>query len=469
MCVPLRKVDDKEAGPSDYRLIALLNLLGKVYESVIEVRIGRYLEQLRNVPSEELAREGVEDISNMQYGFRHDCEGRSTCDAKFNLTQTIRANARRKRKTYACFLDIKKAYPRTNHAILLKKCWDQGLRGPIYATIDSHLTDRKHVVQLGDGAELQEEQFYPVERGLAEGSLISPVLFTIYINSIVSKIRAAGRGVVLRNKAGKEYELGCLLYADDLVIIAESVEDLNAMLQAAYEWACEHQTEFNLDKGKTEYMVFGGDGLTGEEIWLGDQAVREVLEYRYLGLMLHQKLGWCGNSSIDHLEQKQQHNEDKKEDPTAQPPTRTVSGGQNNKGWSFMTQIKKWAIKMYNKRGVASCMGATPTEFSTATSKNIYRTFVEPVASYDTPVWSQDATNDEELEQEQATCAKHILGVPHSAKVNPAAVRSELGLMSLKRRREIADLIYLGRIQRLVNTDWNENSSNGYKEKMLVR
>ena len=98
---------------------------------------------------------------------------------------------------------------------------------------------------------------------------------------------------------------------------------------------------------------------------------------------------------------------------------------------------------MYNKRGVASCMGATPTEFSTATSKNIYRTFVEPVASYDTPVWSQDATNDEELEQEQATCAKHILGVPHSAKVNPAAVRSELGLMSLKRRREIADLIYL--------------------------
>ena len=169
------------------------------------MRIGRYLEQLlRNVPSEELAREGVEDISNMQYGFRHDCEGRSTCDAKFNLTQTIRANARRKRRTYACFLDIKKAYPRTNHAILLKKCWDQGLRGPIYATIDSHLTDRKHVVQLGDGAELQEEQFYPVERGLAEGSLISPVLFTIYINSIVSKIRAAGRGVVLRNKAGKE-------------------------------------------------------------------------------------------------------------------------------------------------------------------------------------------------------------------------------------------------------------------------
>ena len=125
------KVDDKEAGPSDYRLIALLNLLGKVYESVIEVRIGQYLEQLRNVPSEELAREGVEDISNMQYGFRHDCEGRSTCDAKFNLTQTIRANARRKRRTYACFLHIKKAYPRTNHAILLKKCWEQAARADL--------------------------------------------------------------------------------------------------------------------------------------------------------------------------------------------------------------------------------------------------------------------------------------------------------------------------------------------------
>ena len=75
----------------------------------------------------------------------------------------------------------------------------------------------------------------------------------------------------MTNSKGEVYELGCLLYADDLVIIAENAEDLNHMLAAAYEWACEHQTEFNLGKNKTEYMVFGAQGLGKDIIMLGDK------------------------------------------------------------------------------------------------------------------------------------------------------------------------------------------------------
>ena len=334
MCVPLRKVDDNEAGPDDYRLIALLNLIGKVYENVIDVRIGRYLEQLRNVPPAELQAQDMDDISNVQYGFRRDPEGRSTCDAKWNLANVIRANARIKKKTIVCFLDIRKAYPRSNHSFLLKTCYKQGFREHLYSTIDSHLTDRRHVVQLGDSVDdLKNEHFYPIDRGLAEGSLLSPVLFTIYINSIVSRIKAAGRGVVLTNSKGEVYELGCLLYADDLVIIAENAEDLNLMLAAAYEWACEHQTEFNLGKNKTEYMVFGAQGLGKDIIMLGDNRVEEVLEYRYLGHLFKQELGWFGNQSIDYMEaEKAKLDED-------QIPKRMNSSGSNGAGWAWYESI----------------------------------------------------------------------------------------------------------------------------------
>ena len=439
MCVPLRKVDDKEAGPDEYRLIALLNLIGKIYESVIEVRIGRFLEQLRNVPEVELKREGVEDISNMQYGFRHDPEGRSTCDAKWNLANVIRAHARRRKKTYACFLDIKKAYPRTNHAVLLKACHKQGVRGHLYSTIDSHLTDRRHIIQLGHSTEdLKEEHFYPIERGLAEGSLLSPVLFTIYINSIVSRIRAAGRGVTLTNSKGEEYELGCLLYADDLVIIAENADDLNQMLAAAHEWACEHQTEFNFGKNKTEYVVFGGQGLGNDTIMLGNTQIQESLEYRYLGHPFSQELGYIGNRSIDYEVKKNEN-----------APKRTTSGGQGNKGWSFSPHIKSTAMRMYNKRGIAKCMGGTAGQFSIRISRTIYKTFIESLATFDTPVWAQDATKDENLEREQVTCAKQILGIPTGAKVCNEAVRSELGIMSLKMHRNIADLIYAYRLSNM--------------------
>ena len=114
-----------------------------------------------------------------------------------------------------------------------------------------------------------------------------------------------------------------------------------------------------------------------------------------------------------------------------------------------MPYVANTATRVHNKRGIAKRMGATPSEFSTQTSVDIYRTFVEPTASYDTPAWSQDVISDTVLEQAQITCAKMILGIPDDAKVNGAAVRSELGLMSLKRRRDIADLVYLWRIRNL--------------------
>ena len=117
---------------------------------------------------------------------------------------------------------------------------------------------------------------------------------------MASRIRAAGRGVTMTNSKGEEYELGCLLYADDLVIIAENAEDLNLMLAAAHEWACEHQTEFNFGKNKTEYVIFGGQGLGNDTIMLGNTQIQESLEYRYLGHPFSQELGYNGNRSIDY-------------------------------------------------------------------------------------------------------------------------------------------------------------------------
>ena len=196
VCVPLAKSKDREAPATDYRMIALLSIIGKIYENLIEKRIATMVEQQRNVPG-DVGEDDIKPLAEEQNGFRHD--KRSCNDAAWLLSGVIRANGRRKKKTYVAYLDIKKAYPKTNHAILLNAVWNQGIRGPLYATIESHLRDRKHKI-LVNGVHTES---YDVSVGLAEGSLLSPVLFSIFINSIVTEINTVGEGVVLGTDSGK--------------------------------------------------------------------------------------------------------------------------------------------------------------------------------------------------------------------------------------------------------------------------
>ena len=48
-----------------------------------------------------------------------------------------------------------------------------------------------------------------------------PTLFNLYIEELIARIRFSGRGV----KVG-DGRLGCLAYADDIVLMAESKEDM---------------------------------------------------------------------------------------------------------------------------------------------------------------------------------------------------------------------------------------------------
>ena len=77
-----------------------------------------YLENQSSASGFDSKNPSLEDA---QCGFR---PGRSCLDASWTLSQIVQARGRKKQKTYTCFVDMKKAYPRTSPDFVIKEIVD---------------------------------------------------------------------------------------------------------------------------------------------------------------------------------------------------------------------------------------------------------------------------------------------------------------------------------------------------------
>ena len=84
-----------------------------------------------------------------------------------------------------------------------------------------------------------------------------------------------------------------LLFADDIVLLADSQEGLQRSLDIAWRYSRRWRFNFNLGKDKSEVMVLGGQ-VPGERFCLGEGHMKVVREYCYLGVVLMEE-GWWDN------------------------------------------------------------------------------------------------------------------------------------------------------------------------------
>ena len=85
----------------------------------------------------------------------------------------------------ALFIDLSKDFDTVDHAILLCKLSLIGLGWDACRWFHDYLKDRGQAVRV-DGIQLE-----PLElvKGVQQGSILSPLLFTLYINNIGDEIR----------------------------------------------------------------------------------------------------------------------------------------------------------------------------------------------------------------------------------------------------------------------------------------
>ena len=238
----------------NYRGIAVDNLLLKLWSTVLNARLERYLE-------------ATNGLSAMQGGFRHL---RGTPESVLALAETVRASivgngAGTGRDVELVFVDIKVAYDSVLHPLLWKCCLDKGVKGRFLASLQAiyrQASARVHTAgELLDGV--------PLLRGVLQGNPLSPVLFNMYIDGAIGELSAMRRpdgrpyGLLLP-RVGNPHQHGlqtaasddflqCLFFADDGTLVETDHAALQTMLD--HLSSCFSALGLEINVKKTKWMI----------------------------------------------------------------------------------------------------------------------------------------------------------------------------------------------------------------------
>ena len=264
--VPIFKNQGDRASPLNYRPISLLNIISKVFESLINKSLVSHLES-----------NGL--FSDAQYGFRSK---RSTADLLTVITERISASLDKKGEARLVALDISKAFDRVWHPGLLHKLRSYGISGKIFDTIKSFLSDRKLRVVL-DG---QHSSTYVVTSGVPQGSILGPILFLLFINDlpdhIMSKVAIFADDTSIYSCADKKLD-----EADRITAANEVTSDLAKVSSWGKDWLVNFNTK------KTHLLSVNNYKNTHDApISMDENNLTEDESIRLLGLSISSNLSW---------------------------------------------------------------------------------------------------------------------------------------------------------------------------------
>jgi hypothetical protein len=126
--------------------------------------------------------------------------------------------------------------------------------------------------------------------GVEQRDVCSPVLFSLFINELALDIINNGRhGVSLSNDI---VQLLLLLFADDMILLSETVIGLQTQLNSLCRAASRLQLKVNMNKSNIVVFRKGGYLAASERWFYNDCRMKVVNSYKYLGICFSTKLSF---------------------------------------------------------------------------------------------------------------------------------------------------------------------------------
>ena len=264
---PIYKRKGDPLQPENYRPITILSCFGKLFTSVLNIRLQTFLEEY-NILEEN------------QAGFR---AGYSTTDHIFVLHSLIELLKTKKMKLYCSFIDFSKAFDSVWRIGLWQKLIGNNINGKLFRIIHNMYQNIKSCVSFSG----EQSNYFKSFKGVRQGENLSPVLFALFLNDLETYlIQKNCRGIDIDFSGGQlvlYLKLFILLYADDTVIFGTDVESFQHSLNIFYEYSNLWKLDINFSKSKI--MIFGSRNDDRLQFKLGDNVISICKEFKYLGII----------------------------------------------------------------------------------------------------------------------------------------------------------------------------------------
>ena len=280
--IPIHKKNDKN-DVNNYRGITLVSCLSKVFTGILNKRLNDWAEKYKI-------------LTDCQFGFRKNY---STTDAIFVLNSIVQHSLNHGKKLYCAFIDLKKAFDSIYLNGLWLKLFNLGVKGKLLRIVHDMYSNIKLKIRSCNSY----SEYFEVAIGLKQGEILSPLMFSIFINDLDIHLRGDNAYIHLRGDnaytlTADEKNIILMLFADDMVIIGESPEKLQEKLNLLENYC--NRWGLSVNTSKTKIMVFRKRGRLSLNLkWTYKGSQLDIVnEFNYLGTVFNHTGGFNRNADF---------------------------------------------------------------------------------------------------------------------------------------------------------------------------
>ena len=311
----------------------------------------------------------------------------------FALRTIIEKSWEYNKTLHIAFIDLEKAFdsvPRYK----LWKCLDEGfeVNGRLGAAIQS--TYKPCISNVRTGYE--NKRWFNVKTGVKQGSVLSPLLFIAYIDSVIKKF-----------KEKINFSGDIMIFADDVALWTYNKNELERALIILNECLCEAGLKMNINK--TEILTVSKNANEQPKVEVNGTIIKNTDKFKYLGCIFTGE----GNSNKVEITER-------------------------------LTKYNRCAGALYP----IMSDNYVPVKAKTA----IFEELLTPIMTYGSESWTLTSRDKSRVQASEMTTLRTIARKTRRDKIRNTTIRNQLGVAPVMNKIEKGQLRWLGHLERMENT-----------------